>query len=52
MEENQKALIIPRDSMNEALSEKSIFDVINFIANIRLDKHTSLVCTYWHIRII
>ena len=30
--------------------KKSFFDVVNFTANIMLDKHISLVCEYEHIR--
>ena len=42
----KRLLIATRDIMNEALIEKIIFDVVNFSANIILDKHISLVCEY------
>ena len=51
MNGRKKDLIATRDIMNEALIEKFIFDAVNFTANIMLDKHISLVCTYQHIRI-
>ena len=46
----KRVLIATRDIINEALIENIIFDIVNFTANIMLDKHISLVCEYEHIR--